>query len=436
MRDNVEKILGIIADDLTGANDSGVQLTEMGLNTSVLFKIPDQGQHLDSGLVINTDSRALSQQEAFDVTKQATKFISESGYQHIYKKMDSTLRGHIGTELKAIKEELNPEFIFIAPAFPKLGRTTKDGIHYVNGVKITDTETANDPTHPIKEPFIPALIEQEIEESIGLLTISDFTNEIAFKEKIKQFKQNNISYLVVDAETADDLLQAAQKMTKMSKNIIWAGSAGLAEVLPKVLELTEKNNIRPFPRTKQTITVCGSLSGVTQKQVQFAIRQSGVIGFELDTLQILSRNWEEYKQAALSNCIKAIHAGRDIVLYLPSNEKIRTQVKKLGSEIGLSSNQIGERISDSIGEIVSFLVKYSDNLSGLVLTGGDTAKDTVKHIGGVGIRLVKQIETGIPLGTLIGPEKDFTIVTKAGAFGKENSIYNAIQQLKGVHYHE
>jgi len=432
----MEKKIGIIADDLTGANDSGVQLTEKGLNTSVLFEITEQTSHLDSGIVINTDSRALVQKQAFDVTKQAAEFLKKSGYPHIYKKMDSTLRGHIGTELKAINEVMNPEFIFISPAFPALGRTTKDGIHYVNGTKIADTETANDPKHPVKESFIPALIEKEIGEAVGLLKKEDVTSASVFQERINQLKQENIHYLVSDAETEEELLQAAREMSRMSTNVIWAGSAGLAEVLPEVLGLSEKTDTRSFPRSKQTITVCGSLSGVTQSQVRFAMKQPGVSGIELDTMHIFSSDWEKLKEDYLSTCIAKLREGMDIVLYLPSNDEIRTEVKKIGNQLGLSSNQIGERISGAIGEIVSKLVQADDKLSGLVLTGGDTAKDTAKALGGVGIRLVKQIEAGIPLGTLIGTDRDFTVVTKAGAFGKEGSIYHAIQELKGDHNHE
>src|SRR5690625_1838782 len=131
----MKQLLGIIADDLTGANDSGVQLIEKGINTSVYFDIPKQQDHLDSGIVIDTNSRAISRNEAVAVTKQAGEFLKQAGYVTIYKKMDSTLRGHIGTELQALYETFQPEFVFIAPAFPALGRTTRDGIHYVRGEK-------------------------------------------------------------------------------------------------------------------------------------------------------------------------------------------------------------------------------------------------------------------------------------------------------------
>ncbi|WP_067727617.1 four-carbon acid sugar kinase family protein [Oceanobacillus damuensis] len=430
----MEKIIGIIADDLTGANDSGVQLTEKGINTSVLFDIPKMQDHLDNGIVIDTNSRALPRNEAASVTRQAALFLKESGYRHIYKKMDSTLRGHIGLELQAVKEVFNPEFVFVAPAFPALGRTTKDGIHFVNGKKIALTEVSKDPKHPVTESYIPALIENATGEPVGLLKKHDFEVEsTVFQEKIKAFKESDITYIVCDAVDQEDLQNAARQMASFSEKVIWAGSAGLAEVLPEVLDISQKAENRSFSDSAQIMTVCGSLSEVTQGQVQFASEQSGVTGVQLDTLEIFNDNWKIFREEYIKSCLIGLEEGRDIVLYVPSNEQIRKQVRERGSELGLTSNQVGERVSQAIGGIVTEITKRNDGLSGLVLTGGDTAKDTARFLGGIGIRLVKQIEAGIPLGALIGTSRAYTVVTKAGAFGKENSIYKAMQELKGVH---
>ena len=433
----MNQLIGIIADDLTGANDSGVQLIEKGINTSVYFDIPKQQDNLDSGIVIDTNSRALSKDEASAVTKKAGEFLKQAGYLTIYKKMDSTLRGHIGTELQALYETFNPEFVFIAPAFPSMKRTTKYGIHYVRGEKITDTEVSKDPKHPVTEAFIPSLIEKEIGRSVGLLTKADIEESPSiFQGKIAGFRENGINFIVCDAETQEDLQEAAQKMASVSKKVIWSGSAGLAEVLPDALGISQTIDQRPISFTNQVITVCGSLSSVTQNQVQFAIEQTGVKAMELDTMLIFSNNWEAHCQAFTKECLNGLNEGNDIVLYVPSNDQIRAQVKQIGKELSLTDNQIGERISGGIGEIVASIAEINKHLTGLVLTGGDTAKDTSSHLGGIGFSLIKQVEDGIPLGTLIGSDREFTIVTKAGSFGKENSIYHAMQALKGANTNE
>ncbi|ASN04405.1 four-carbon acid sugar kinase family protein [Virgibacillus necropolis] len=433
----MKQLIGIIADDLTGANDSGVQLTEKGINTSVLFDIPQDQDNVDSGIVIDTNSRALSKEDAASVTKQAGQFLKQAGYLTIYKKMDSTLRGHIGTELHALYDVFKPEFVFIAPAFPPLGRTTKDGFHYVNGEKIAETEISKDPKHPVTESFIPAIVEKEIGQTVGLVKKVDVEGSLSvFQEKINNFRENDINYIVCDAETQEDLQKAAQKMAAVSDNVVWAGSAGLAEVLPEVLEISQKTDKRSFSKSSRVMTVCGSLSQVTQNQVKYVTRQPKVTAVELGTLKVFEDDWKTLRQDVIKAILEGLEKGNDIVLYVPSNQDVREQVKQSGKSLGLTVNQIGERISTAIGEIVATVTETNTDLTGLVLTGGDTAKDTSRHLGGIGFRLIKQVEAGIPLGTLIGADREYIVVTKAGAFGKEESIYNAMQELKGVHDNE
>ncbi|CDQ40976.1 four-carbon acid sugar kinase family protein [Virgibacillus salexigens] len=424
--------IGIIADDLTGANDSGVQLAEKGISTSVFFETPTSETTIDRGIVIDTNSRALTRREAVEATKRAAAFIKQARYQQVYKKMDSTLRGHIGAELKAVGDILDPDFIVVAPAYPKLGRTTVNGIHYVKGDKIANTEVSIDPKHPVLESSIPAIIQNEIGEHAEVLTkemieasLSDFTLWI------NRMVEDGIKYIVCDANTQTDLFQAAKKINSLSKDIVWAGSAGLAEVLPEVLEIDQLHDETKKIGLSQVMTVCGSLSQVTQSQIVYAKKQPNIQAVEIDTSAIFNDNWQREQQQYIQQCTNALREEQDVVLFVPSNEEIRREVKQLADQLSLTPNQIGERISSAIGEMVAQIAKRNEQLTGLVLTGGDTAKDTAKHLGGVGINLIKQVEAGIPLGTLIGTDKLYHVVTKAGSFGKLNSIYEAMQVLKG-----
>jgi uncharacterized protein YgbK (DUF1537 family) len=74
-------------------------------------------------------------------------------------------------------------------------------------------------------------------------------------------------------------------------------------------------------------------------------------------------------------------------------------------------------------------------LQGVILTGGDTAKAVCKQLGVSGIQLIKEIEPGIPLGKLVG-NAPLWVVTKAGAFGNENSLLHAKNVLKGEQSNE
>ncbi|MDA6082658.1 four-carbon acid sugar kinase family protein, partial [Escherichia coli] len=100
-------------------------------------------------LIVDTDSRAKTQEEAYKAVEKAPSLLFEKGYAHVYNKVDSSLRGNIAAELAALEGVYRPEIIVIAPAFPKMNRTTVSGHHYVNGKLITETEFGRDPKTPV-----------------------------------------------------------------------------------------------------------------------------------------------------------------------------------------------------------------------------------------------------------------------------------------------
>lgn len=425
--------IGIISDDLTGANDSGVQLTEKGLTTSVFFDLPTEKVKLDEAIVINTSSRSLPVEEAVNRTRLAANFLRHNDYQYIYKKMDSTIRGHIAREIEAIYKEIQPEYVFVAPAFPALERTTVNGSHYLKEEKIENTEISKDPVHPVTTSHLPTIFSDTIDVEMATLTLDDIRNGFEkFNDKITKCKEAGISYLVCDAVEESDLELAAKYMVELSNNILWAGSAGLAEVLPEVLGISNLDSQRRNIQANQVLTICGSLSSVTQKQIKYAIAQDNIESVEIDTVQIFDGNWSEYSKRIVEAGRRILSDYSDLVIYLPSNEDIRKEAKRKGLEQGFKENQISNIISEEVSSLAYQIIKENQGVNGLVLTGGDTAKDTAVKLGGIGIQLIKQIETGIPLGTLIGPSEEYFVVTKAGAFGRTGSIYNAIMELKGV----
>lgn len=138
--------MGIIADDLTGANDSGVQLAIKKLSTSVVFDYTNSSKEMASDvLIVDTDSRARAKEDAYKAVVEAATFLKRNGYKHIYKKVDSTLRGNLEAELAALESVYNPDMVVIAPAYPKMRRQTINGHHFVDGKIITETEFSNDP---------------------------------------------------------------------------------------------------------------------------------------------------------------------------------------------------------------------------------------------------------------------------------------------------
>ncbi|TGB02443.1 four-carbon acid sugar kinase family protein [Halobacillus salinus] len=423
---------GMIADDLTGANDSGIQLKEKGLDTAVYFELPNESSA--EAIVIDTDSRALQENEAYQETFKAAEFLKQHGCKHIYKKMDSTLRGYIGKELQAMENALNPEFIVIAPALPAYGRTTVRGSHQLHGEPVSDTELSMDPKHPVKESHLPTLLKNEIGEEAALIT-SDFLNEgvDVQEQSVRKWKENQTKYVVCDAVTTNDLYEIAKKFQRFSEKVVWAGSAGLAEVLPEVLGIEKEESVtNKHSERGPVLTVCGSLSQITQTQVGYAVDQPGIRPLLVRTEEIFSGDWSMKEEGYIEDSVRSLRNGEDVVLYVPSNIEVRERVLMEASSLGLSKLEIGKKISSALGAMTKKIVEQVKELNSLVLTGGDTAKDVAKSLGATGISLSYQMEAGIPSGHLLGIERPIQVVTKAGAFGKESSIYSAIETLRGV----
>lgn len=152
--------LAIIADDLTGATDSGVQFARRGFDTQVVLHAEEVSaiERNSEIIVLDTDSRAVAAGEAYERTRLAALQVARMGFKHVYKKLDSTLRGNLGAEIDAVADAIPVDCIIVAPAYPKIGRTTRNGIHYVNDVRIDRTETAKDPKSPVAEADLVKLL--------------------------------------------------------------------------------------------------------------------------------------------------------------------------------------------------------------------------------------------------------------------------------------
>ncbi|HEX5808393.1 MAG TPA: four-carbon acid sugar kinase family protein, partial [Anaerolineales bacterium] len=148
--------LAIIADDLSSATDCGAQFVRSGLSVVVPLKnysLPPQAREAQV-ISVDTDSRSLSAELAYAKVGLATQQLAAEGWTHFYKSVDSTLRGNLGAEIEAVLDVVRPDCAVIAPAFPKYGRTTVDGVQYLHGRPLHETEFGTDPTAPVKDADI------------------------------------------------------------------------------------------------------------------------------------------------------------------------------------------------------------------------------------------------------------------------------------------
>src|SRR5690606_19142490 len=121
--------ISIIADDLTGASDTGIQFRKYGLKTKVIVDVNQLEQFLDSDevLAINSNTRPVHGEKAYKIVYDICCLLKQSGFTRIYKKVDSTFRGNPGIELEAVMDALGANLAVLVPSFPENGRYMLDG---------------------------------------------------------------------------------------------------------------------------------------------------------------------------------------------------------------------------------------------------------------------------------------------------------------------
>jgi len=386
----------IIADDLTGAADTGVQFARAGYRTAVAFRgspMPP-AEDLDA-VALDTDSRAMP-------AGFAAKRVLEAGHavrdaRLVYKKLDSTLRGPIAAELAAALEATGRERAVVAPAFPSAGRTTVDGVQLVRGVPVHETEARDDPRTPVREGHVPTLLATAL-LSIRSLGAEDLADPTTVRRTLEEAR-----CIVADAARDEDL-EALVRAVPDPHEVLWAGSAGLALALGNVYPGPHAGPMSsPSTPSRKVLVVVGSLSGVARGQLHALAEEYGCAAVPVATDRT-GANEEAFR------ALRAALAGRACAAVHSAEEK---DPSRTGTVV------------EAMAEVVA---RLSGLFDALVLTGGETAVGVARRLGAVGIRLEGEVEPGIPTGTLIGPSP-YRVVTKAGAFGEPGTLVEIVETL-------
>ena len=157
----------IIADDFTGALDTGVQFATRGATTRVVTNADYDFKQADAEvLVMVAESRHLPPAEAYSMVYRAARNAREAGIPYVYKKTDSALRGNIGSELAAVMDAAEMTAMPFLPAFPKMKRVTRNGVHYVDGVPVAESVFGKDPFEPVTASALTEIIGSQTEKPV------------------------------------------------------------------------------------------------------------------------------------------------------------------------------------------------------------------------------------------------------------------------------
>jgi len=419
----------IIADDLTGGADAGAQFAKRGLNT-LLISLKDNAsidftKYLEKDvLVVNTDSRGLGSEKAFRLVSGLLKTYDQRHFPIIYKKIDSTLRGNIGYEIDAILKETNISMCLVAPSYPEQNRILVGGIMMVGGKPLAFTEVAHDAASPIQESHAQKLLEQQSLHKIGRIDLTLVTSSRErLKKAVEKEQRKGYKIIIFDAVSRRDLANVADVGFSLRSKPLFVGSAGLAEEVAKKLS-PPKPLQRPMKPFKHILIVSGSASSVTHQQLRL-LEQRKIPAFQLNKTLLsgdgpkVQREREELSKKmanSLSQGIAILKTTPEILQPEKSKDlPIHLKITKTLADIALSSLELSK-------------VDVHDLT--VILTGGDTAQSIINVLGNERIEIEGELLGGIVKGHLIGGNwEGLTIITKAGAFGKEDALEKIVDIL-------
>jgi uncharacterized protein YgbK (DUF1537 family) len=376
--------IAVIADDLTGAADTGVQLARAGHRTAVVFRGEPAPGDVDA-VVADTDSRGLEAGEAAARVRRAAGALAAAPI--LMKKLDSTLRGPLAAELAAALESGGRRAAVVAPAFPATGRTTVGGVQLVEGEPVHRTQFAHDPVTPV--------LEGDLVRLLGARHVAAGASPAAALAKG--------GMVVCDAATDEDLAALVRAVPDPSA-VLWAGSAGLATALGAVHPGPGFDDADDEEPGGPVLVVVGSANRTAREQIA-RLTAGGVPAAILR----LDRLGDEEIAACAARAAAALDGAGVCVLHPGEGEGAPA------------------RIAAALAETAA-LATGRAAVAGLVLTGGDTAVHVARRLGATGLLVEDELEPGVVAGRLIGPRR-FRIVTKAGGFGSPDVLRRASAAL-------
>ncbi|KRF06820.1 hypothetical protein ASG89_18390 [Paenibacillus sp. Soil766] len=427
--------VAVIADDLTGAGDTGAQFAKHGLHVTIRlqFRAGMEAVSEQDVLVLDTDSRSLNAEAAYQRAVEASRCAQAFEADVVFKKIDSTLRGNLGSEMDAVYDTYRPDFVVIAPAYPKAGRLVREGRLYVHGTPLHETEFASDPKTPITESYIPELLRHQTKRPVEVIPSEILAEGRSALELVLQnCLSQGICYLLVDSDNDDDLKRIVSLFGETSYSVVWVGAAGLAQQLAVQYEsLTQPSPKKLVQPNGPILAVIGSVSSRSRRQLDVLLSQPNVQGIRMEAYRLISGKAEtEHELAnAVEEAAQAINANFHTVLYSSGDREAIRLAQRVGAQNGMTAQEVSDTISRALGESAFRLINRC-RIGGIILTGGDTARQVCSSLQANEFRVFDEVETGVPIGFLVS-EEHLPVVTKAGGFGSDQVLLRALESLNG-----
>lgn len=424
----------VIADDLTGANATGVLLKNSNYNAYTVLNSEriDLKLLADSDCVIYpTDSRAINQSIAYNRVYNVAKLLKKDDVKVYSKRIDSTLRGNLGSETDGFLDALGDDYVaIVAPCFPEAERIVSGGYMLVNTIPLHKTAAATDPKNPVRTSSVSEVFEKQTKYPVASLFIGDIMKgKEHLAKKILELKQEGVRIIIFDCISKEDLDVIAGGVIESGVKFIAVDPGTFTAAISR--KLITPNQTKSKNKVLATI---GSVNEVAKLQVDELFLAQDVHNVFVNTRELVEsvdRRTKEIERVIndiLNNCSEyevCTVIGDGI---MPEN---RLDLDSYAHRFNITTDDVSNYINNSLAEITYQILNQNTDFKGLYTSGGDITVAVSKRFQTCGIRLLDEVVPLASYGEFIGGEfHGLNVVTKGGMAGDKFALNNCIHYLK------
>ena len=417
----------VIADDLTGSNATCSLFKKIGLRAASILKLQGDRNYDVDVISYSTASRGLDKEEAYKKVSEAIKILKNKDVLVYNKRIDSTLRGNIGTEINAMLDNLEDDRIAIViPSYPDSGRIVVNKTMLVNGVLLENSDAGKDPKTPIKTSCVESLIQKGIKYSSTYFTLSDIEQPI--EEIVKKIQEaiKKSRVLIFDAVNNEDIIKISKAIIHSDIDIVTVDPGPFTLYYSK--ELQKKNHLE-----KKILMVIGSVTATTKKQIEYILQEEDIFLVKMKVEDFFEKETCLKEIERVIAYIKKGIASYDLFLVTtsPIGDEKKTDLQKLAENLNTTVEEISKIIANTLTETVVKILKETEKFEGVYSSGGDITIALLEKLKAIGVEIREEVIPLAAYGRIIGGDfPNLKLVSKGGMVGDEKTIKLCLHKIK------